>query len=126
MKHYKLFLFATFCFFISHNAIAKSACYKLATRTFMESSLIPSAATREDLKEANLMMADGETYCKRMVVAIKNGIVTSQQLRIKSQQLLLDAELEFQKNGDTDKLESEKWMVALTQGVADISDGKLN
>lgn len=64
-------------------ANAKSPCNKLATTAFFNSSLAPIVSTPDSLKDANAEMADGETFCKRLVQAVKTKKTTSGILRKK-------------------------------------------
>lgn len=109
----------TSCVSLAH---AKSPCYTLATNAFFNSSLAPTISTPESLKDAQEEMADGETFCKRMVQAIKTGKLTSDTMRAKATVLLTEAKEAFEKDGDMDKLELAKYMYALAVGSAQIAD----
>lgn len=101
---------------------AKSPCYKLATTAFFDSSLSPAVSTPESLEDANNEMADAETFCKRMVQAVKIKKTTSDKLRSVAEQVLKDAKQAFEQDGDMDKLELAKYHYALLMGSAKIAD----
>jgi len=103
-------------------AHAKSPCYTLATNAFFNSSLAPTISTPESLKDAQEEMADGETFCKRMVQAIKTKKTTSDILRSEADKVLAEGKEAFEKDGDMDKLELAKYMQALLIGSAKIAD----
>lgn len=67
-------------------------------------------------------MADGETFCKRMVQAIKTKKTTSDILRSEADNVLAEGKEAFEKDGDMDKLELAKYMQALLIGLAKIAD----
>ncbi|WP_185922450.1 hypothetical protein [Hafnia paralvei] len=103
-------------------AQAKSPCHTLATNEFFNSSLTPIAATRENIKDAQEMMANGETFCKDLVQAIKTGKTTSDSVRSKAAQYLTEAKEAFENDGDMDKLEFAKYLHSLQIGSAKIAD----
>lgn len=113
------FLVIANCGSLAH---AKSPCHTLATNEFFNSSLAPVVATRENIQEANNEMADGETFCKHLVQAVKTGKTSSDALRIGANQKLAEAKEAFEKDGDMDKLEFVKYMYALQIGSAKIAD----
>lgn len=103
-------------------AYAKSPCYKLATTTFFDSSISPTVSTPETLKDAKNEMADGETFCKRVVQFIKTKGTTSEIVKTKADEMLKEAKDEFERDGDMDKLELAKYHYALTVGSAQIAE----
>lgn len=109
----------TSCVSLAH---AKSPCYTLATNAFFKSSLAPTISTPESLKDAQEEMADGETFCKLMVQAIKTKKTTSDALRSDAAKVLAEGKEAFEKDGDMDKLEIAKYMQALLIGSAKIAD----
>lgn len=115
-----------FFFFMLYNqlAYAKSPCYKLATTAFFESSISPTVASPQSLKDANAEMADGETLCKRLVQAVKTKKTTSEVLRSKAVDMLKEAKNDFEHDGDMDKLELIKYQYELVVGAARISEEK--
>lgn len=107
------------CTSVAH---AKSPCYTLATNAYFSSSLSPTHATRENLQDANEIMANAETFCKRMIQAVKTKKVTADELRGKATEALKAARQEFEKDGDADKLEFTEYMTAILKGSADMAE----
>ncbi|EJR7832725.1 TPA: hypothetical protein H2W97_004007 [Salmonella enterica] len=103
-------------------ANAKSPCNKLATTAFFNSSLAPIVSTPDSLKDANAEMADGETFCKRLVQAVKTKKTTSGILRKKADDMLKAAKDDFEHDGDMDKLELAKYQYDLVVGSARIAE----
>ncbi|WP_336240671.1 hypothetical protein [Citrobacter werkmanii] len=116
----KLFFFLMLLF--TQFANAKSPCYKLATTAFFNSSLAPTVSTPDSLKDANLEMTDGETFCKRLVQAVKTKKTTTGILRQKANDMLKAAKDDFEHNGDMDQLELAKYHYELTVGSASIAE----
>lgn len=112
----------TFLMCISTSALAKSACHTLVTNEYFKSSLAPTIATPENIKDANEFMTDAETFCKRMVMAIKTNVTTSDLMRSKSESMMKEAEAAFQNDGDMDKLEEQKFLYALSLGIVAIAE----
>lgn len=100
----------------------KIPCYKLATTAFFNSSLAPTVSTPDSLKDANLEMTDGETFCKRLVQAVKTKKTTTVILRQKADDMLKAAKDDFEHNGDMDQLELAKYHYELTVGSASIAE----
>jgi len=118
--HKLIFILAmTSCVSLAH---AKSPCHTLATTEFFNSSISPTISTPESLKDAQEEMANGETFCKRMVQAIKTKKTTSDILRTEADKVLAEGKEAFEKDGDMDKLELAKYMQALLIGSAKIAD----
>lgn len=122
MKSDLAFSFFFALMFCSQLAYAKSPCYTLATNTYFSSSLSPTISTPESLKDAKEEMADGETFCKRLVQAVKTKKTTSEKLRSKADEMLKDARSEFEHDGDMDKLEFVKYHYELVVGSARIAE----
>ncbi|HCJ6323617.1 TPA: hypothetical protein U2L50_004620 [Citrobacter farmeri] len=116
----KIFFFLMLLF--TQHANAKSPCYKLATTAFFNSSLAPTTLTPDSLKDANLEMADGETFCKRLVQAVKTKKTTSGIMRQKADDMLKAAKGDFEHDGDMDKLELAKYHYDLVVGSARIAE----
>ena len=106
----------------SQQSYAKSPCYNLATSTFFNSSLSPNVSTTDSLKDAREEMVDGETFCKRLVHAVKTKKTTSEALQDKANNMLKDAKIEFERDGDMDKLELVKYHYELIVGSARIAE----
>lgn len=103
-------------------AYAKSPCYTLATNAYFNSSLSPTVGTRENLQEASEIMANAETFCNRMIQAVKTKNVTADELRGKATKALNAARLDFEQDGDADKLEFAEFMSVIMKGSADIAE----
>lgn len=67
-------------------------------------------------------MADGETFCKRLVQAVKTKKTTSGILRKKADDMLKAAKDDFEHDGDMDKLELAKYHYDLVVGSARIAE----
>lgn len=118
-SRFKIFLFLMCS---TQLAYAKSPCYTLATNAYFNSSLSPTVATRENLQEASETMANAETFCNRMIQAVKTKKVTADDLRRKATEGLNAARRDFKHDGDADKLEFAEFMSVITKGSADIAE----
>lgn len=106
----------------STSVYAESPCRSLAKSMALDDPSLPLQADKDTQKNVLDIMHDMELLCKTVVKTIKTGERTPQDYQALVARKVEQAKLQYEKDGDIDKLERIKFFVQLVNRSLQVAE----